>query len=75
MTILSKIQIQIVRDGSFYFYNRTEDGRIAVIGQRITADRAKDIYQANETAIASGAVTFEPGAYSWSWTSKPTEGA
>lgn len=68
-----QIQIQIVRDGQFYFYNRTENGRMVVLGQRISAERARAIYEANETELTSGTVTFAPGSFSWSWTSRAEE--
>lgn len=63
----------IVRDHANYFYNRYENGRQVINSEQITAHRAEAIWEAHQTAIQTGRVSFAPGAPAWSWTSEPIQ--
>jgi hypothetical protein len=60
----------LVRDHANYFYNKWENGRQTVQAQPITAQRAEAIWEAHQTAVQTGRVSFAPGAPAWSWTSE-----
>lgn len=71
------IEIDLVRDGPHIFYNRRENGRIVHNAQRITRERAQQIYEANAGEAQQrtiGAIDFGPGPHTWSWTVKVIEG-
>ena len=71
--ILAKsIEIRIVYSpiGSYYFYNRIENGVDVVTCRSITPDRAKEIYEANKDAAyqkPEGKPEFERGPQPWAW--------
>lgn len=48
------MQIIIIREGGQYLYSRFEAGQPAVVGQRITAQRARQIHEANLFASQKG---------------------
>lgn len=47
-------QIVIIREGDQFLYSRFEAGQPAVVGQRITAARARQIHEANLFADQKG---------------------
>jgi len=66
------VEIDVVRHDSFYFYNRRENGQSVIKAQRISPQRAFDIYEANSDAeqFATGRVDFGPAGCEWTWTAK-----
>ncbi|MBP6473105.1 MAG: hypothetical protein KBE23_06685 [Chloroflexi bacterium] len=66
------VEIDLVRHEHFYFYNRRENGRSVVNAQRISPQRAQDIYEANADAQqhVTGRVDFGPASCEWTWTAK-----
>ena len=68
------IDLHIVYDGTYYFYNRHENGRIMVDADRITAERAGNIIQLNEDDPAVEVSTrgrVQIGSpHGWSWMAK-----
>lgn len=65
------IDIDIVHREGYYFYNRREYGRTVIIGERISATRAQQIYEANQDHAqqrTKGVVSFDASAGEWSWT-------
>lgn len=60
-------QIVIIREGDQFLYSRFEAGQPAVVGQPITAQRARQIHEANLFADQKGrgAVDFAPTAARW----------
>lgn len=60
-------QIVIIREGDQFLYSRFEAGQPAVVGQRITAARARQIHEANEDAAQKGrgAVDFNGTGSEW----------
>lgn len=63
----------IVRDRANYFHNKWENGRQIIQAQPISAQRAEAIWEAHQTAVQTGRVSFAPGAPAWSWTSERVE--
>ncbi len=68
----ARIEINIVRDQGFYFYNRREDGRTVINAQRISCDRAQEIMAENANACTcqTGTVRFDDGPHQFSWTAE-----
>jgi hypothetical protein len=70
------VEIDIIRNGRFYFYNRRINGTADIFGQRVTVDRAEEIYQTNAgeaSQYATGpAGDFDPDGRDWSWTVRLT---
>jgi hypothetical protein len=68
------IEIDLVRHGRHYFYNRRVNGVTDISGQSIGAARAAEIYHTNaneDHQYASGpAGDFNPDGPNWSWTVK-----
>lgn len=68
------IDLHIVFDGHFYFYNRHENGRIVVDADRITAERAGNIIKMNEddpaVEISTRGQVQIGSAHGWSWMAK-----
>jgi len=66
------VEVDIVRHEHFYFYNRRENGRGIVLAERISPQRALDIYDANAEAqqYTTGHVDFGPAPCEWTWTAK-----
>jgi hypothetical protein len=67
------VEIDIVRSAAFFFYNRREAGREPIIAQRIPAERARQIYEANEAndwQRITGRVSFDATPCEWSWTTR-----
>ena len=66
------VEIDLVRHEHFYFYNRRENGRSVVNAQRISPQRAQDIFEANADAQqhVTGRVDFGPASCEWTWTAK-----
>lgn len=61
--------IRLSRDHGFYFYSRRDGRDTAVLGERVTASRAKEIIDLHPGGrqIGSSEITFKPGAYQWTW--------
>ena len=72
---LTITRIEIVRHNNYYFYNRSENGRYVVEGERISSGRARDIIAANTDQVEyqDGEIRFDPGMHSFSWTGKIIE--
>lgn len=69
------VEVDIVRHEHFFFYNRREDGRSVVTSQRIAPDRARQIYEANQTNAwqrTTGRISFDATPCEWSWTTRTT---
>lgn len=66
------VEIDIVRHEHFYFYNRRVGGHSVVTAERISPQRALDIYDANTDApqYNTGRVDFGPAPCEWTWTAK-----
>lgn len=66
----ARIEINIVRDHGFYFYNRREDGRAVVAAQRIPRERAQEIMaeNADDVKYQTGTARFDDGPHQFSWT-------
>lgn len=62
-----KTQIVIIREGDQFLYSRFDNGQPAVIGRRISPDRAKEIHEGNADADQKGrgAVDFNGPGSSW----------
>ena len=71
MAVRIRMQVHVVRDGDFYFYNRYEDGRPVVFAERISMKRARQIVEAAEDGDAEvssrGTVSFDPPAGKFSF--------
>lgn len=69
---VTRIEIDIVRDHGFYFYNRREDGRTVINAQRISCDRAQEIMAENANACTcqTGTARFDDGPHQFSWTAE-----
>lgn len=68
----TRIEIDIMRDGNFYFYNRRESGLTVVDAQRVSGARAREIVAENaaEVKYQTGCVRFDEGNYCFSWTAE-----
>lgn len=67
------VEIDLVRHDAHIFYNRRENGRSIVTGQRVPLDRARQIYEANQEndwQRRNGLVSFDPAPGEWSWTTR-----
>lgn len=66
-----KIEIHIVWDGHFYFYNRHENRQIIIDAKPISSERAANIIKLNSTDPAvnvSSRGAVEIGSkHNWSW--------
>lgn len=66
------VEIDIIRSSHFYFYNKREDGKTTINAERISRDRAKEIYEANRghgRQRTINQVDFsELRPCEWSWT-------
>lgn len=67
-----RIEIDIMRDGNFYFYNRRESGVTVVDAQRVSGARARAIVAENAADVKyqTGNVRFDEGDYRFSWTAE-----
>lgn len=65
------IELHIVYDGTYYFYNRHENGRIIINANRIDAERAANIIRLNgddpAVTISQRGQVQIGSAHGWSW--------
>jgi len=69
------IEVDLVRDGAFIFYNRRENGHKVHTAVRISLGHAQEIYEANNEAAIdwqrqTGHISFGPEPCVWSWTAR-----
>lgn len=70
-------EIRITRDFEFYFYSRKENGQTAILAQRITQARAKEIIESfpgQGRTIGHEPVDWTPGARQFTWVVTVGEG-
>lgn len=60
-------QIVIIREGGQFLYSRFEAGLPAVVGQSITAARARQIHEANQDADQKGRGTVDFNGANGNW--------
>lgn len=62
-----KTQIVIIREGDQFLYSRFDDGLPAVVGQRISAARAREIHEGNSGVDQKGRGTVDFNGSGSSW--------
>lgn len=68
MTQTEVVVIGIERAGNQYLYSRSQDGMMVAWPVPISAERARQIVEANPDASSVGTVDFGARPCDWTWT-------